>query len=283
MRLFPTILLTTLLTAAFLLACRLTGLAELGAASRGDDALEDLLGGSRVFVGGICMSRADLYLHRGRAHIDEAAFSNRWYQRLGAEISPNVVQHREGPEEMKVILPWVILAARAMPTNTDYVLTQTFLFRATGDLPRALREIRGSVGDQPKNPEFRLEEARIRLAMSQWEGSSAALDACIRLIGLPPADEDQSRTLAEACMWRGLLWERGGESNAAAAFLSGAIHLEPKLYGSLSNRVAALKAGRAPQPSVMNLLAQYQKAAANPICGHDHHDHDHGDHDDDGD
>ena len=282
MRIFPTILLATLLTAAFLLACRLTGLAELGAASRGDDALEDMLGGSRVFVGGLCMNRADLYLHRGLAYIDEAAFSNRWYQRLGAEISPNVVQHREGPAGMRIVLPWVILAARATPTNTDYVLTQAYLFRATGDPQRALREICGAVGDQPKNPEFRLEEARIRLALNQWDGSASAFDICIRMIGPKPVDDDQARTLAEACMWRGLLLERSGESNAAVALLSGAIHLEPKLYGTLSNRVTALQAGRAPQPSVMDLLAQYQKAAINPLCAHDH-DHEHVDHDDDGD
>lgn len=283
MRLFPTILLAALLTAAFVLACRLTGLPEMGAATRGDDALEDLLGGSRVFAGGLCMSRADLYLHRGLAHIDATAFSNRWYQRLGAEISPNIVQHREGPEGMKIVLPWVILAARASPTNTDYVLTQTYLFRATGDPQRALRDISRAIMAQPGNPEFRLEAARIRLALNQWKGSADAFDACIRMIGPRPADDDQLRTLAEACMWRGLLLERSGESNTASALLASAIRMEPKLYGALTNRVAALQAGRAPQPPVVELLAQYQKAAANPICAHDHHDHAHGDHDDDDD
>ena len=97
-RLTPGLLLATLLTASFVHACRLTASNAAIEDNRGDDALEDMLGGSRMFIGGLAMNRADLYLHRGMASIDTTAFSNRWFQRLGAAVSPNIVQHREGPE-----------------------------------------------------------------------------------------------------------------------------------------------------------------------------------------
>lgn len=275
----PLLLLAALLTASFVLACRLTASSSAEDTTRGDDVMEDLLGGSRALVGGLAMNRADLYLHRGLTSIDATAFTNRWFQRLGAAVSPNLVQHREGPEGLKVILPWVILAARAAPTNADYVLTQTFLFRALGDTRRALQEVCRVRAMQPANPELMLEEARIRMAMDQWNKASTILDSCALVIG-PQPTEQQSPMLAETCMWRGLLYERVCNSNAAAALLAHAIHLEPQMYGPLTNRVAALQAGRPPELAVSEVLAKYQRMAANPLCNHDHH-HDHGDPDDD--
>jgi len=268
------------LTAAFALACKLTISGVIRDTHRGDDALDDLLGGSRMFVGGLAMNRADLYLHRGLTGIDATAFSNRWFQRLGAAVSPNIVQHREGPEGMKAVLPWVSLAARVAPTNADYVLTQTFLFRALGEPQRALQEIRRARAGQPANPELMLEEARIRLALNQWDLATTALDACAKVIGSQHLPQ-QNVLLAETCMWRGLLYERSANNHAAAACLSQAMGLEPAMYGALSNRVAALQSGQPPQVPVAEVLAKYQHMAANPLCNHDHGDHDHHDDDDD--
>ena len=278
LRLTPGLLLATLLTASFVLACRLTASNTVIEGNRGDDVLEDMLGGSRMFVGGLAMNRADVYLHRGMASIDETAFSNRWFQRLGAAVSPNIVQHREGPEGMKVVLPWVILAARAAPTNADYVLTQTFLLRALGDSPRALREVCRVRADQPQNTELLLEEARIRMALNQWDRAANLLDTCANLIGPRPSEQESPR-LAEACMWRGLLYERNSNSNAAAALLGQAIRLEPEMYGPLSNRVSALQLGRAPELPVKEVFAKYQRMSANPLEHHHHHDHGGADHD----
>ena len=278
-RLTPLWLLAALLTASFVLACRLTVSGVVQDSGRGDDALEDLLGGSRMLVGGMAINRADLYLHRGLTGIDTTAFSNRWFQRLSAAVSPNIVQHREGPEGMKVVLPWVTLAARAAPTNVDYVLTQTFLFRSIGNPQRALQEIVRVRASQPENVELLLEEARIRMAMHQWVRAADELDTCIRLIG-PTPSASQNTPLAESCIWRGLLYERSANSNAAAAYLTKAIHLEPAMYGALTNRVASLQSGQPPQVAIAEILAKYQRMEANPLCGHDHH-HGDDDHDDD--
>jgi tetratricopeptide (TPR) repeat protein len=275
----PGLLLATLCAAAFVLACQLTLSGVVTDASRGDDVLENLLGGGRMFVGGLAMNRADLYLHRGLSGTDATTFTNRWFQRLGAMVSPTSLDHREGKEGMQEVLPWITLAARAAPTNTDYVLTQSFLFRVTGDLPRALQEICRVRATQPDNPEIRLEEARIRLALDQWRQAAAALDACARLLGSPPS-ERQSPLLAEACMWRGLLFERSGDSKAAAMFLESAAQLEPGMYGLLAGRASTLRAGRPPPVPVAEVLAQYRRIATNPLCTHSHG-HDHGEHDDD--
>ena len=275
----PGLLLTTLLAAAFVLTCRLTMAGYTPDANRGDDVLEDLLGGSRMFVGGMAMNRADLYLHRGLSVIETTAFTNRWFQRLGAEVSPNIVLHREGLEGMKAVLPWVALAARAAPTNTDYVLTQTFLLRALGDPQRALREVCRVRALQPNNPELLLEEARIRMALNQWKQSAAVLDTCAMLLQTN-ASEQQRPWLAETCMWRGLLCERSTNNPAAAALLADAMRLEPGMYGVLANRVAALQSGKNPDLPVAEVFAKYQRMSANPLCNHDHHAHGAEDHDD---
>lgn len=268
-RLIPGVLLMLLVTAAFVLACRLTVSGVAVATDRSDDALENLLGGSRIFISGLAMNRADLYLHRGLTGHDATAFSNRWFQRMSDVLSPSVLEHREGAAGMQDVLPWVTMAARAAPTNTDYVLTQTFLFRATGNPQLALQELRRVRANQPQNPELCLEEARIRLALNQWNRAATGLDVCAGLIGPQPSTE-QRPVLAETCMWRGLLYERTGDSNAAATFLAQAIRLEPKMYGALSNRVAALRAGQPPPAPVNEVLAKYRRMAANPLCAHDH-------------
>jgi len=268
-RLIPGLLLMLLVTAAFVLACRLTASGVAVATDRSDDAMENLLGGSRILLGGLAMNRADLYLHRGLTGSDATAFSNRWFQRMNALLSPSVLEHREGADGMKDVLPWVTMAARAAPTNTDYVLTQTFLFRTTGNPLRALQELRRVRASQPQNPELWLEESRIRLALNQWDKAVAGLDTCVRLIGPQPSSQ-QSPLLAETCMWRGLLYERTGDSNAAATFLMQAIRLEPQMYGALSNRVTALQAGQPPLVPVNEVLAKFRRMAANPLCSHDH-------------
>jgi hypothetical protein len=261
------ILLPVLLAAAFLLACRLTVARVNPAQESSDDALDLLLGGSRVFLGGLAMDRADLYLHRGHTGTDTTAFSNRWFQRVTAVLSPTHLEHREGAEGMQEILPWITLAARAAPTNTDYVLTQTFLLRVTGNPQRALAEIRRLRTQQPHSPDLYLEEARIRLAQSQWDRAGATLDCCTNLLGPHPSAE-QSPLLAEACMWRGLLWERCGSNQAAAACLAQAAQLEPAMYGDLTHRVRALQAGQLPSIPIAKVFDKYQRMAANPLCAH---------------
>jgi tetratricopeptide (TPR) repeat protein len=278
-RFHPGLLLALLLTAAFALACRLTVSGTAVDASRGDDLLDDLLGGGRSFASGLCMNRADLYLHRGLDGVDKTAFTNRWFQRLGETISPGVLEHREGAEGMREVLPWVTLAARVASTNTEYVLTQAFLLRAVGAPQQALAELRRLRASQPGNPELLLEEARIRMALGQWARAEKALESCAARIG-PTPSTDLRPLLAETAMWRGLLYERGGSSNAAADCLAGAIRLEPTMYGMLSNRVDALRTGRPPPVPVAEVLARYQRRAANPLCSHDHgHEHGHDDHD----
>jgi hypothetical protein len=264
------ILLPVLLATAFMLACRLTVAHVNPAEESPDDALDLLLGGSRVFLGGLAMDRADFYLHRGHTGSDTTAFSNRWFQRVTAVLSPTKLEHREGTEGMQELLPWITLAARATPTNTDYVLTQIFLLRVTGNPQQALAEIRRLRTRQPQNPDLYMEEARIRLAQSQWDRARATLDTCTNLLGPHPSPE-QTPLLAEACMWRGLLWERSGSNQAAAvACLTQAAQLEPAMYGDLTNRVRALQAGQPPALPIAKVFDKYQRMATNPLCTHHH-------------
>lgn len=282
-RLTPFLLLATTLTAAFVLACRLIVASEVVAHDAGADAVVDnLLGGSRLFVGEACFNRADVYFHRGMSHLEEQAFTNRWFQRMEGYVSPRAVIHREGAAGLRDVLPWVSLAAGLAPTNTDYVLTQAYLLRLAGDNERALGVLRQARLAMPADPELPLEEARLDLKSGRLADSAALLDATLRLAAPAPAGQTEALVTSEASMLRGLLHEHAGETNAAIACLARAAALLPRLYGALSNRVDALRANRAPEVTAEALLEQYRLAAgANPLCDHDH-DHHQG-HDDDGD
>jgi tetratricopeptide (TPR) repeat protein len=278
----PLVGLALLLAAAFALACRIGASGSMAAAARGDDAVDDLLGGSRAFLGDLAMSRAELYLHRGLSGAGVTAFTNSWFQRLDDAVCPKALEHREGAAGLRDVLPWVAMADRAAPTNTAYALTHAYLLRVTGDAPRALAEIRRLRAIAPASPEAPLEEARIRVALGQWERAAAALETCVRLVGPRPA-EAQSPVLADALVLRALLFERAAATHSAAGCLAQAIRLEPQMWGGLSNRLAALQSGQPPAVPVAQLLAQYQRMQGNPICAHDHEDpggHDHHDKDD---
>lgn len=265
-----------LLLAAFALACRLTASATLAGDPDENGVADRLLGGSRALVGGICMERADLYLHRGLEEKgDRPAFTNRWFQRLGAAVSPSVVEHREGAA-LREVLPWVTLASRFTPTNTEYLLTQVYLMRVVGESNRALDMLRRGRSIFPQDPELAMEEARIRISLGQWNPAATVLDSCARMLGPQPPTEDQRRFLAEACALRGLLYEQNAQTHPAVAFLSAAAKLEPRLYGALQLRVADLTNGRAPRQSATEALTLRTRHAAEVPCEHHGHGHEHG-------
>ena len=260
-----------LLLTAFTLACRLTASATLDMEPSGDSVMDRLLGGSRALVGGICIERADLYLHRGLGEEeDPPAFTNRWFQRLGDAVSPTVVEHREGAA-LREVLPWVTLASRFAPTNSEYVLTQVYLMRVIGERDRALAMLTQARSVNPQDPELPMEEARIRISIGQWDRAASILDTCARLIGSQPATDDLRRLLAETCALRGLLYEHNAQTNAAVTFLTGAAKLEPRLYGSLNLRIADLANGRTPQQSATAALTLRTRNSEEAPCAHHGH------------
>jgi tetratricopeptide (TPR) repeat protein len=272
-RLMPWLLLAALWTAAFALACRLAtpGAYAVSAADAG--VAEQLLGESRLLAGDLCFEEADLYLHRGMPHVKAEAFTNRWLQRLAAAVSPRVLQHRESATELRDVLPWVNLAARFAPTNADFTLTQSYLLERTGNTAGALGALRRGRAALPRDPALPFEEARLLLSLERWSEAATLLDLAKRLNAARPPGGDGDDMLAEIDLWRALLLERDGQAGAAAQTLEQAIALRPAWYGGLTNRVAALRAGRAPEPPIAQLLDAYRRIArVNPLC-----------HDDDGD
>ena len=256
--------LAALLTAAFVLAGRLLADPRAGAAppDAADAALNSLLGGSRLFAGEICFDRADLYLHRGLEHLSRQGFHDRWFQRMYAFVSPRVLEHRESQAGLRDILPWVALAVRLAPTNTEYVLTQAYLLRRAGDGRRARTVLRAARAEMPDRPELPLDEARLEIGLGNADDAAPLLD---RVIGLTQGSDAEGAAdlLAEASMLRGLLREFSGRTDAAA--------VSPAHYDTLTNRVADLRAGRRPVPPAERLLANYRAAEEKrPLCHHDH-------------
>jgi len=270
-RLIPGLLLAVLLTLVFALACRLT-VSEAGARDEAENGgvAERLLGGSRLLVSDLCFDQADLYLHRGMPHLQQEAFTNRWLERLAAQVSPRVIQHREGTAGLRDVLPWVSLASRFAPTNTDFVLTQAYLLERTGNQAAAFDVLRRGRIEQPREPALPFDEARMNLRQGRWADAVRLLDLCARLIGPQPASQDGIDMLSEVCFLQGLLHEQAGAAKPAADDLARAASLKPAWYGGFTNRVTDLRAGRVPEPPVSTLLNNYRLAAqANPLCHHD--------------
>ncbi len=270
-RLIPGLSLLVLLTAAFVLACHLT-VSEAAARADGDDAgmAERLLGGSRLLAGELCFDEADLYLHRGMPHVERAAFTNRWLQRLAAQVSPPVVVHREGTAGLRDVLPWVSLAARFAPTNADFVLTRAYLLERTGNQAAAFDVLRHARIEQPQDPALPFEEARMHMRLGHWNQAASLLELSERLTGPQPASPEWVDLLAEVCFLKSLLQEQVGAIGPAAASLARAATLKPEWYESFTNRVADLRAGRPPERPVKALLDSYRLSAkTNPLCHHD--------------
>ena len=283
----PCLLLVTLLVVALVMACELTVVCRASADTDTDEnsALDSLLGGGRLFIGNLAFDRADLYLHRGRGHMVEEAYTNRWLQRLSAQVSPPVVLHREGLEGIQAMLPWVELANQLAPTNTDYLLTQVYLLKSSGDLKGALRVLRRARVVLPNAPEPASTEARLLLRLGRWQEAAHNLDICMRLSGTnaTTVSSDNLDIWAEAAMLRGLLYENAADTNAAIQYLSHAATMAPAQFGAFSNRVAMLRSGQTPNPPAHIILEKYRgKNDANPLeAAHHHHHGAHDDHDDD--
>lgn len=268
--------LIVLLAAAFTLACRLTvNHAADGANDASDAVIDNLLGGSRLLLGDVCFERADNYLHRGSEHVHKQAFTNRWFQRLEAVVSPRTVAHREGTAGINDLLPWVTLAAELAPTNTDFTLTQAYLLQRLGQEDRALGLLLEARRRLPDRAEIPLEEARLHLARQRWQAGSRLLDKARQTAAAAPDVGDNTAAWAEASMLRGLLHERAGETNDAMIGYACAARLDARLYGDFSNRVARLALGQTPAPPADAILDNLSRIhASRPLCAHDH---EHGD------
>ena len=272
----PWLALIALLVAAFTLACRLKAPGAVnGGLDEPDAVLDSLLGGSRSFMGGLCFTRADLYLHRGQAHTETTAFTNRFFQRLGASVSPPQLEHRTGDAAMQEIMPWVSLAAGADPGNPEYVLCKVYMLRVAGRTDRALATLREARARMPDRPELTFDEARLHLEAKRWDECGNLLDACLRQLGPAPATDEDRLLLADVATLRGLLHERDGNIAPAAACFDLAVAMGPKIFTNLALRAAELRRGVKPADSAQIMLEQRSRAMSYVPCHHDEHaDHD---------
>ncbi|MBN1556846.1 MAG: tetratricopeptide repeat protein [Lentisphaerae bacterium] len=232
--------------AAFTLSCRLAVLAPPPA---GDTSLaRQLLGEGRTALSSHFFRTADLYFHRGVAHMHDRAFTNDPFQRVAAEISPRRHVHTHG-QSVAEIMPWLEFATRADPHNVEAYLVAAFWL--AGEVRRpdaALRVLREAQAHNPRDYRIQVEKGRLFLHQGLRQQAADAFDAALAFW---PGDADpESRGArhdkAEMLLYRALLYETEGRIDRAAQTLEALLRLRPGA-GGIAERLAALRAGTAPE------------------------------------
>lgn len=272
---------------AFCLACRLTTSFPVPAHETG--ITDFLLGGSRQALSHAFFNEADLYFHKGVAHLEARADTHSLFQHWQADITPEQHAHAEGGESAE-ILPWLELAMRSDPHNVEAFLVAAF-WTSTGlqrnDL--AMQILEDAQRLNPGDYRIPLEKGRMAIRIGNFAAATAVLESALVLqthardTGTEP-DLQFALDRAEILIFLGFLREiKGATADALDCFKNALAIFPDRVY--IRERVALLEAGKTPQDSAQNLLQKLTHRTVHDVChkaeGEDHdHAHDDGDHDD---
>ncbi len=255
------------------LACRLDRVwaAEVPDASSG--AAARLLGESRRALSGDLYMEGDVFLHRGGHSVESAAFSNRFFQRIGVIMAPSRHLHVEGAQAAEV-LPWLRLATSADPHNVDAWMASAFLAEtAAGRNDVASGILAEARAANPRDYRLPLEQARLLMRRRVWDRAARELATAQRLWPNPAASEDEEARLdrAELLTYRGYLLELGGALDEAARFYRQTLELYPARL-ELAVRADCLTRRRAPALDIQTALNNVFVAKQGD-AGHDDENH----------
>ena len=221
-----------------------------------------ILASARFGLASAAFDQADVYLHRGVDHIRPEAFQGRWFQRTAEALSPRAVVHREGRDSAELV-PWLWLTVQMDTTNVEHILVAAYWLDQAGRPELAQKALDEAQTRMPGEPRLCLERARLHLHAGRLDPARRALDAGIACAG---DDGDAAPLRASLLLYRGLLNEVGGLTNAACADYRLALTLS-QAHHALSERVAALQEGRTTEPSANALLRDLSRTRFR--CSHD--------------
>ncbi len=255
------------------LACRLDRVwaAEVPDASSG--AAARLLGESRRSLSGDLYMEGDVFLHRGGHYVESTAFSNRFFQRIGAIMAPRQHLHVQGAQAAEV-LPWLRLATSADPHNVEAWMASVFLAEtAAGRIDVAADILAEARAANPRDYRLPLEQARLLMRRHTWDRAARELATAQRLWPNPAASDDEDARLdrAEMLTYRGYLLELGGELYEAVRFYRQAQELYPERV-ELAVRADCLSRRLAPAVDIRTALNNVFVAKQGD-AGHDEENH----------
>jgi tetratricopeptide (TPR) repeat protein len=280
--LMPAAVLLLLWGVAFSMAAQLT-LKPVNVLSSDTSMAERLLGASRVAFGDSFFEEADNYFHKGVGHVHQKAFSNSYFQALGAAIEPSGHVHSEGVE-VSEIMPWLRFTTKMDPKNVEAYLTTAYWLEGSIGRPDVAESVlREAQRDNPKD--YRVINARAKMLFGTGDDAKAAmlLDAAIKLWPSTQSPEDQQAQLdlAQMLSYRGFLFELQSDRVRALEMFKRAYAAMPG-NKSLERRIAALGRGedfsRNDRQIWQTLFAQHHVCAREGADHDEDHedDHDHG-------
>jgi tetratricopeptide (TPR) repeat protein len=242
-----------------------------------DSALGRLWGGARGQASQQMVQRADVYFHRGADHeMPEGRrfLFGRWRE---AAHPPAGHHHRESPESVAEILPWLRAATVADPSNLESILLAAYwMERATGEIGGAEEILRAALPRHGGDYRLPLELARLKFRHGDLDEGRTRLDAAIAAWPAPFAPDDHEARRDAAYLWhlRGLLAAYEGDAEAAAAALEIAITRGGEVF-----RAGALRdlAHLREHPDTLlrdpHVLARFVRLPC--VACEEEHDHDH--------
>jgi tetratricopeptide (TPR) repeat protein len=227
MRTGPWLAVVACWTLALSLACRLS--AALPAAPHDQGVAGLLFGESRRALGAQLYEKADLYFHKGSAHLERRALTNDWIQTWRQSLAPTLQTHT-ARSEIAEILPWLQLATAADPHNVEAFLVMSFwvgvgLNRA--DLAdRILTEARRL---NPNDYRIPLEQGSMAVRGARFDDAGMKLTAALSSWPTPLDPDDRQALLdkAQALVLLGFIEELRGRPAAALAHFKNALALFP--------------------------------------------------------
>jgi hypothetical protein len=190
-----------------------------------DSALGRLWGGARGQAAQQMVQQADVYFHRGAGPAmpeGRRFLFGRWRE----ATHPHGHHHRDSPESVAEILPWLRAATLVDPANLESVLLAAYwMERATGDPGGAEAILRAAEPRHGGDYRLPLELARLKFRHGGMAEGRARLDAAIAVWPAPFTPEEHEARRDAAYLWhlRGLLAAYEGDAPAAIASIRIAI------------------------------------------------------------
>lgn len=246
--------------AAFALCCRLTSPSADGLTPGGATALPAMagspaiagsvvvkaLGASRAAVSDQLFENADRAFHMGVGVYRRQAFTS-MFMRLGQAVAPEGHVHLQA-ESVNEMVPWLYFATRADPHNVEAYVVAAFWLAGEGGHPdlaeRVLDEARAN---NPKDYRVYQEKGRLALKRGAPAEAARAFDAAGALWERDSGpDKIQARLdRAEMLVYRGLLYEEGGDVPRALTCYRDMLALFPGRVGIRERVTELTEAGRA--------------------------------------
>ena len=258
--------------AAFALCCRLASKplmpgdetdspAMAGSPATAGSVAIKALGASRVAVGDQLYANADRTFHRGVGVYRRPAFTN-GFMRLARAIAPEGHVHLQA-EDVNEMVPWLYFATRANPHNVEAYVVAAFWLAGEGGRPdlaeRVLNEARAN---NPKDYRVYLEKGRLALKRGALTEAARAFDAAGRLWERDPGPDKIQAQLdrAEMLVYRGLLYEEGGDVPRALTCYRDMLALFPGRVGIRERMAELTEVGHARvAPTVMRQTIMFQR------------------------